>query len=99
LGQSVDSKHDCPWIQNGQATIGCLPCFPKGQLIGLLFYYLMGLAATLMRAYALTSTLTWRSLAASFLGSITVSTPLWNSALILSVSKVFGTAKLRTKLP
>ena len=48
---------------------------------------------------AFTSTLTWRGLAASFLGRVTVSTPFLNSAAIFSVSKVLGTAKLRTKLP
>jgi len=46
---------------------------------------------------ALTSTLTCRGLAASFLGSVTLNTPFLNSAPMFSVSKLLGTEKLRTK--
>jgi len=49
--------------------------------------------------YALASILIWRGLAASFLGSETLSTPFLNDAAIFSVSKLLGTAKLRVKLP
>jgi len=45
----------------------------------------------------LTSTLTWRGLAASFLGRVTLKTPFLKSAAMFSVSKAVGTEKLRTK--
>ena len=47
--------------------------------------------------YASTATLIWRGLAASFLGRVTLSTPLRYVAAIFSVSNIFGMAKLREK--
>src|SRR5205809_30671 len=46
-----------------------------------------------------TSIFTWRGLAASFFGRVTVRTPFLNSAPTLSASTVAGTEKLRVNEP